>query len=71
MNWNWMKVPPVMERTLVDDIKVALGVFTGGLLGYLVFAPDDATVLLSGVIVLTIMVVMLQVVRAVWRRRHP
>jgi hypothetical protein len=71
VNWNWTKMPPVMERTVVDDLKVALAVFTGALLGYLVFAPDDPSVLLGGIIGLAIVTVVLNVVRAVWRRRHP
>ena len=58
-----------MERTLADDLKVALAVFTGGLVGYLVFAPDDASVLLGGVVGLAIVVIVLNVVRFVWRRR--
>jgi hypothetical protein len=70
MKWNWTKLPPVMERSLVDDLKVALAVFTGGFLGYLVFAPDDPSVLLGGVIGLALVTVGLNIVRFVWRRRN-
>ena len=70
MNWDWTKLPPIMERTLADDLKVALAVFTGGFLGYLVFAPGDASVLLGGVIGLAIVVVGMNIVRAVHRRRR-
>ena len=71
VDWDWRKWPPVMERTLAHDLISALAVFLGGLLGYLVFAPDDPSVLLGGVIGLALVVVGLQIVRFVWRRRHP
>ncbi|HEX5621958.1 MAG TPA: hypothetical protein VFX51_26260 [Solirubrobacteraceae bacterium] len=71
MNWNWAKLPPVMERTLADDLKAALFVFSGVLLGYLVFAGHDTSILLGALIGLALMVVVLNVVRSVRRRRHP
>jgi hypothetical protein len=70
MNWAWTKLPPVMERTLADDLKAALFVFTGVLLGYLVFEPDTS-VLLGALIGLAIVTVVLNVVRLIRRRRHP
>jgi len=32
---SWMRTPPVMERTLEDDVKVAAGVLVGVALGCL------------------------------------
>jgi len=66
-----MKLPPVMQRTLADDLKVALAVLTGAIVGYLVFAPEDPSVLLGVFIGLALVLVALNVVRGVWRRRHP
>ena len=70
MNWDWTRLPPVMERTLADDLKAALFVFTGVILGYLVFGPDTS-LLLGALIGLVIAIVVLNVVRAVRRRRLP
>jgi uncharacterized membrane protein HdeD (DUF308 family) len=66
-----MKLPPVMQRTLADDLKAALAVFMGVILGYLVFAPDDPSVLLGALIGIALVVVGLNVVRGARRRRHP
>jgi len=60
----------MMHRTLAGDLKWALAVFTGAVLGYLVFAPDDTSVLLGAFIGIVLVVVALNIVRAVWRRRH-
>ena len=70
MNWSWTKLPPVLERTLTDDLKAALFVFTGVFVGYLVFAPDTS-ILLGALIGLVIATVVLNVVRFSRRRRHP
>ena len=66
-----MKLPPVMQRTLADDLKAALAVFTGVILGYLVFAPDDPSLLLGALIGIALVVVALNVARAIRRRGHP
>jgi hypothetical protein len=59
-----------MQRTFKDDLKAALAVLAGVMLGYLVFAPDDPAILLGTFIGLTLMIVVLNVVRrAVQRRR--
>jgi uncharacterized membrane-anchored protein len=65
------KFPPVMQRTITDDLKWAAVVFTGAILGYLVFAPGDASVLLGALIGIALVVVVLNVVRGVRRRHHP
>jgi hypothetical protein len=69
VSWDWRKWPPVMERTLVDDIKWAVFVFTGAILGYLAFADGDASLLLGAFLGLVLVVVVLNVVRGVRRRR--
>jgi hypothetical protein len=60
-----------MERTIADDVKWALFVFTGAILGYLVFAPGDLSVLLGAFIGLAIVLAATNIVRLVWRRRQP
>jgi hypothetical protein len=60
-----------MERRLADDLKAALFVFTGAILAYLIFAPGDSSILLGSFIGLALGVVVLNVVRAVKRRRSP
>jgi hypothetical protein len=69
VSWDWRKWPPVMRRTLADDLKWALLMFTGAILGFLVFAGGDASVLLGSFLGLVIVVVALNIVRRVWRRR--
>jgi hypothetical protein len=59
-----------MQRTLTDDLRWALFVFSGAILGYLVFAPDDPSVLLGAFIGLLLVLVVLNIARVVWRRRH-
>jgi hypothetical protein len=71
VTWFWKKMPPVMERTLYDDVKVGLFVFTGAILGYLVFSPGDPSVLLGAFGGLVIALVVINVVRFFARRRHP
>jgi hypothetical protein len=70
VSWDWRKWPPVMQRTLADDVKWALFVFTGAILGYFVFAGGDTSLLLGSFLGLVLVVLVLNVVRAVWRRRN-
>jgi hypothetical protein len=69
VNWNWAKSPPVAERSFADDVKVALFVLAGSVLGYLVFGEDDPSLLLGAVIGLAIMTAALNVLRYLMRRR--
>jgi hypothetical protein len=69
VSWDWRKWPPVMQRTLADDVKWASFVFTGAILGYLVFGGGDASLLLGAFLGLVLVVVVLNVVRGVRRRR--
>jgi uncharacterized membrane protein YccC len=57
-----------MERSFADDIKVALFVLAGSALGYLIFGPD-LSVLLGAVLGVAIMILVLNVLRRVTRRR--
>jgi hypothetical protein len=70
VSWDWRKLPPVMQRTLADDLKWALFVFTGAILGFLVFAGGDTSLLLGSFIGIALVVVALNVVRRVSRRRN-
>jgi hypothetical protein len=59
-----------MERTFVDDLKAALFVFTGAMLGYLVFTPDTS-VLLGCLIGLGIGLIAVNLVRFLRQRHNP
>jgi hypothetical protein len=59
------RLPPVMKRSLLDDVKWALAVFSGALLGYLVFGADDPGVLLGAFVGVTVMILVLNVARRV------
>jgi hypothetical protein len=67
--WTWRKLPPPLERSLPDDLKWAAFVFTGAILGWLVFAPGDTSVLLGAFIGLVIALAVINLVRLVARRR--
>ena len=69
MSRGWTKLPPMMQRTLVDDLKWALFVLTGATLGYLVFGGGDTSLLLGFVIGAVVVIAVLSVLRRVRRRR--
>ena len=69
-NWLWRKAPPVMERTLADDLRVGLLVILGMALGLLVFGGDAAAVLLGAAIGLVLLVVALNIARRIVRHRR-
>ena len=71
MNWDWTKLPPVMQRTLADDFKWGLFLFTGAVLGYLVFARGNTSLLRGSLFGIVLVIVVLNVVRPVWRSRNP
>ena len=59
-----------MQRSFAEDVVGALFVFAGALLGYLVLDGNDASVLLGCAIGLVFMIIVLNVVRHVHRRRN-
>jgi hypothetical protein len=60
-----------MERTLADDLRWALFVLTGAIIGFLVFADGDGYLLLGSFIGIVLVLVGLNVIRLFWRRRNP
>jgi hypothetical protein len=66
---GWSKLPPVMERSLRDDLKWALAVLVGATLGYFVFAGDDVSLLLGSFLGVTVVLVALAVARRIGHRR--
>jgi zinc transporter ZupT len=68
MRRGWGKLPPMMQRTLADDLRWALFVVAGAVLGYLLFGGGDASVLLGCVAGALLAVVVLNVVRRARRR---
>ena len=61
------KLPPVMERTLGDDLKWAALVLAGAVLAFLVLGADDVGVLVGAAIGVVAVIVVLSVLR----RAHP
>ena len=73
MNWDWArwtKPPPIMQRTLADDLRLALSLLTGATLGYLVFGGGDLSLLLGSVIGIALVIVGVAVLRRMGRRRR-
>src|SRR5215204_5828780 len=68
VNWGWTKSPPVMERTLADDLKWALFVLIGATLGYLVFGGGETSLLVGSVAGVVLVIVVLNILR---RLRRP
>jgi hypothetical protein len=69
MNWGWTKSPPMMQRTLADDVRWALFVLAGATLGYLAFGGGDTALLLGCVVGVVVAILVLSVVRRLRRRR--
>ena len=69
VNRGWTKLPPLMQRTLADDLKWALFVLAGATLGVLVFGGGDTSLLLGCVIGVVVVIVVVSVLRRVRRRR--
>jgi hypothetical protein len=70
VNRRWTKSPPLMQRTFVDDLRWAVFVLAGATLGYFVFGGGDAALLLGSVVGAVLVIVVLNVVRGVLRRRN-
>jgi hypothetical protein len=58
-----------MDRTFVDDLKWALFVFIGVVLGYLLFADGETSLLVGSFLGIVLVLVVLNVVRFFRRRR--
>jgi len=67
MRSPWRKLPPLMERTLLDDVLLAVCILVGAALGALVFGADGASVQAFVIGAVTV-IVLLQVFRFVVRR---
>jgi hypothetical protein len=65
---SWTKLPPLMQRTFRDDLKGAAAVLTGGIIGWLVFAAGDLSLLLGGVMGVVLTMVVLNIIRPLVRR---
>jgi hypothetical protein len=65
VSWNWTRVPPLMERSLRDDLKVAFFVFLGAVAAYLLFGADDPGLLIGTAVGLAAVTILLNVVRRV------
>jgi hypothetical protein len=64
------RLPPVLQRTPLDDLKWLVAFLGGVLIGYLVFGADD-DLLLSFAITAVAIVVLLNLVRLALRVVRP
>jgi hypothetical protein len=64
-------LPPVMQRTLRDDLKWAFFFLVGVTLAYFLFGMDDASLLLSFVVAAVVLIIVVNIVRRVTPRRKP
>jgi uncharacterized membrane protein YfcA len=69
MRPGWTKLPPLMHRTVADDLRWALFVLAGASLGYLLFGKDDPSILLGFIVGALIVIVVLNSLRRFRRGR--
>ena len=62
------KSPPIMERTLADDLKWALFVLVGVTVGYLALGGGEPSLLVGSIAGVVLVIVVLNVLR---RLRRP
>ena len=67
MNWSWAKIPRPMQRTFADDLKWAVAVLVGVIIGYFAFGNGDTGLLIGSLIGVTVAIVGLNVARRVSR----
>src|SRR5215217_657517 len=63
VNWGWTKSPPLMQRTLTDDLKWALFVLIGVTLGYLVIGSGETSLLFGSIAGVVLVIVVLNILR--------
>jgi hypothetical protein len=71
VRWRPGKLPPVMERTLREDVKWALAVLVGATLGYFTLGGRDASLLVGSVVGVLGVLCVLAVLRRITHRRQP
>ena len=67
-------MPPLMERTLRDDLKWAVCFLVGVTAGYFVFDADDPGLLVGGLVGCAVVILVLSAIRRVRRaagRKQP
>ncbi len=60
-------MPPIMERTLRDDLKWALCVLVGVTASYFVFGDDNPSVLVGAFVGCVVVILVLNILRRVRR----
>ncbi len=63
MSQSRFKLPPLMQRSLADDLKWGAFVLAGAVLAFLVLGADDAGVLIGAAIGVLVVIVVLNVLR--------
>jgi hypothetical protein len=67
MRWGLFSLPPIMERSLRDDLKWAVCFLVGATAGYFVLGADDPGLLLGALVGCTVMILVLGALRRVRR----
>ena len=67
MRRGWFSLPPIMERTLRDDLKWAFCVLVGVTAGYFVFDAKDLGLLVGALVGCTVVILVLSTLRRVRR----
>jgi len=65
MRRGWFSLPPILERTLRDDLKWAVSVLVGATAGCLLIGTDDPSLLVGFCVGCVVVIVVLQVLRRV------
>jgi hypothetical protein len=71
VNRSWGKLPPMLDRTLGDDLRWAMCVLVGATVGYFLFGLDDPSVLVASAAGAVVAIVGLNVLRRMKPRRKP
>jgi hypothetical protein len=71
MRWRWGRLPPIMHRTLRDDLKWAFFFLAGVTLAYFLVGMDDTSLLLSFVVATVVLIIVFNIIRRVTPRRKP
>jgi inner membrane protein involved in colicin E2 resistance len=66
---TWGRLPPVMERTLRQDVMWALFVLAGAALAYLLLGADEPSLLLGALLGVAVVIIVLNFLRRVRPRR--
>jgi inner membrane protein involved in colicin E2 resistance len=70
VRWDWARLPPLLDRSLRDDVKWALCLLLGAAIAYLVLGPGDPGLLVGSLVGVVLVIVVATIVRRARRRRE-